>query len=99
MPRGAGGSLDRARWGDPFGALSGDPGDAIKIGVVVEDDQVLGFRGSRDQQIGHLSSMLVPRRQKSLYLPRAANVVRRRLDEFEQVEGSRQPIPFGCAVC
>ena len=78
--------------------MAGDGGDAIKVGVIVEDDKALSFSGGCDQEAGDFPASLVLRGQESLHLFGAAHVVAGRLDEVEQLQRSGESVPFGSAA-
>lgn len=49
----------RTHWGDPVDWLSGDCGDVIEVGVVVEDRRAVIFCCCGGQQVHHTSGSML----------------------------------------
>ena len=61
-------SVDAAWSRHPLTFLTGHRGDAIKVCVVVENDQASIFSGGSDQEIRHPSTPLTSTREHALHL-------------------------------
>ena len=66
----------------------------VEVGVVVEHDQVEGFSGSSDEQIGDLAAALASYCEEPLHLKRSGDVRSRCLDRFEGVQRADEAVPF-----
>ena len=74
--------------------LTGDGADLVEVGVVVEHDQVEGFSGSSDEQIGDLAAALASCCEDPLHLKRSCDVRGRGLDRLEGIQRADDAAPF-----
>jgi len=89
-------SVDAAWSRHPLTFLSGHRGDAIKVCVVVENDQASVLSGGSDQEIRHLSTPLTSTREHALHLTSPLHMTRFCLNQVKRTQGRLEVVPFAC---
>jgi hypothetical protein len=90
-------SVDGARGNDPFAWLPGDCRDPVEVRVVMKHRQSVRLRRRGDEEVRQLSAALMLGGEHALHLPRALNMIGRRLDEVKYRQRTLEPIPLGRA--
>ncbi len=80
------GSVNSASRQDPFAWLSRDRGDVIEVGVVVDQDERMGFSGGGDEEIGNLSTFEAGSGEPLLNLACPVEVMGLDVNSFERFE-------------